>query len=107
MPEPFPDIADRVYYSDYYSEFTKKNPVLAIAYRNVLKKNPEIVNEFTEAYYDGKSTVAAAGNLFDAANAVNICEDTGMAMAYAGYYLVVASEVCLRDELCEVWRTFI
>lgn len=107
MPGPFPDIADRVYYSDYYAEFTKKNPVLAIAYRNVIRKNPDIVNEFTEAYYEGKSTVAAAGNLFNAANAVSICDDTGMAMAYAGYYLGVASEVCLRDELCEVWRTII
>ncbi len=99
MSEPFPDIADREYCTEGYREFRKKYPTLVLAYKKELTKNPDIVNEFTEAYYDGKSTVMSAAKLFDSVNAEKLCDDTGMAMAYAEYYLGVAAEICLRNEM--------
>ena len=41
----------------------------------------------------------SAAKLFDSVNAEKLRDDTGMAMAYAEYYLGVAAEICLRNEM--------
>jgi hypothetical protein len=82
-----------------------ENPVLEIAYENVLSNADNWV-DFVNAMQNGDNIARFCERLYTEANAAKICPDKRIAMQYAKFYLILFMEEYNRSLILEAAKQF-
>ncbi len=82
-----------------------ENPVLEIAYENVLS-NADNWLDFVDAMQNGKDITSFCERLYTEASAAKICPEKRIAMQYAKFYLILFMEEYNRSLIIEAAKQF-